>query len=152
MQAKEIMCKTIVYASYNDSMICCASLLKENNIGFLPIVKKGKVIGVLTDRDLCIRGMIEKNNFHQPVENIISKQLITVEQDSLVVDVLKTMEMYRIKRVLVHENKKIVGVISLSDLLHINSEETNILKTIQEIYALDQLKMIIEPKVNEFYL
>lgn len=152
MYAKDIMCKTIFYASYHDSMIQCASLFKEKNIGFLPIVHGKTVVGVITDRDLCIRGITEKKSFLTPIENIMSKQIIVVPQNTNLSDVLKTMEMYRIKRILVHENQKIVGIISLSDLLSIKSEEQNILKTIKKIYTLDQIQTIIEPKVNEFYL
>lgn len=152
LKAKEIMCKNIFYASYDDSILRCACILKENNIGFLPIEKEGTLIGVITDRDLCIRGIIEENNIHNPVENILSKQPIVVDQETSILDVLKAMEIYRIKRVLVHKNRKIVGVISLSDLLNIESCEKEILTTIQKNYSLDQIQTMEEPKVDEFYL
>lgn len=152
MQAKDIMCKNIFYASYDDSMIRCASILKENNIGFLPIIKDGKVVGVITDRDLCIRGITDEANFHNPVENIITRQIITVSVDDSLTAVCQVMEKYRIKRVLVHQHQKIVGVISFSDLLRAEIDSNTLLHVLQNIFNIDHVNVIEEPKVDEFYL
>lgn len=152
MKAEDVMCKNILYANAGDSIEKCASILKENNIGFLPIEKNGKVLGVVTDRDLCILGITKKNEYCNSVETIMTKNIIVVNYKDPLSKIYETMEKYRIKRVLVHKKNKIVGIISLSDLLTIEENTVKLIQTIKKIYELDQTKVIEEPKVNEFYL
>ena len=52
MLVKDWMSKTVLSADMNDSMQKAMSRLKENNISMLPVMKNGKLVGIVTDRDL----------------------------------------------------------------------------------------------------
>lgn len=147
MLAKDVMCKNIIYVTSDKTLMEVSKIFEDNNIGFLPVVKDKKVLGVITDRDLCLR----MKDVNETVDKIISKNIITVDVDDEITTIFKTLSDYRIKRVLVSEDKHIVGVISLSDLLNTGLDK-ELLETLKNIYTIDNQEQVIEPKVDEFYL
>ena len=84
------------------------------------------------------------------VEDYINKNIITVPYNSDIVDVLKVMSQNKVKRVLVENEKKIKGVISLSDIINSNYEERVLIDTLKNIYAIKQKENNAE--IDEFYL
>lgn len=141
------MCKDIIYVTNDKTLMEVSKIFEDNNIGFLPVVKYKKVLGVITDRDLCLR----MKDVNETVDKIISKNIITVDVDDEITTIFKTLSDYRIKRVLVSEDKHIVGVISLSDLLNTGLDK-ELLETLKNIYTIDNQEQVIQPKVDEFYL
>lgn len=91
-----------------------AAMTEQHNISGLPVVKGGKIIGIVTNRDLRF-----ENNLDQPVSNIMTprERLVTVsDEDSL--DVAKSlMHKHRLERVLVvGANDKFMGLITVKDI------------------------------------
>ena len=123
--------------------------MKENDIGFVPIVRNNKIIGVITDRDIAVK-IVSNGDFNADISNYMSKEVISVPIDCGVSDVLEVMRKNRIKRVLVHDKKKIVGVVSISDI--INNDVDNILETIKSIWSIDTNKHFYDTDVDDFYL
>ena len=60
MKLKEIMTANVKKISPDSSLVEAATLMKEADIGLLPVCNDIKILGMLTDRDLVIRGMTEK--------------------------------------------------------------------------------------------
>ncbi len=149
MQIREKMCKRIISIDVRKSSFEAALKMREYDIGFLPVVEENKVIGVLTDRDLVIRGMA--NHMDSNLKNVMSKKLITIEFDKDLTDALRIMKEKKIKRLLINDEKKIVGILSLSDILDSVKEE-EIIKTISSIYEITRNEDIRDSEVDEFYL
>lgn len=149
MEIREKMCKRIISIDVKKSSFEAALKMREYDIGFLPVVEKNKVIGVLTDRDLVIRGMA--NHMDSNLKNVMSKKLITIEFDKDLTDALRIMKEKKIKRLLINDEKKIVGILSLSDILDSVKEE-EIIKTISSIYEITRNEDIRDSEVDEFYL
>src|SRR3954454_23535648 len=78
---KDIMSKDIECCSLLDNMYEVAVKMKELNVGAIPIVDESKLVGMITDRDIVIRGVAEKNPGSTKVEKIMSNKLVTATEE-----------------------------------------------------------------------
>ena len=62
MKVKDIMSKTVVNLNPEDTVDQAAHLMKEHNVGSIPVCSNGKVIGIITDRDIALRSVADGNN------------------------------------------------------------------------------------------
>lgn len=149
MVLKEKMCKRIISIDIKKSAFEAALKMKEYDIGFLPVVEKNKVIGVLTDRDLVVRGIA--NHMDSNLQNIMSKNLITIDLNKTIEDALRLMKEQKVKRLLITDANKIVGVLSLSDIMNAGTKE-NLIETFSSIFQITRNQDIEEAEVDSFYL
>ena len=112
MEIKDLMSRNLIVGNINDSLSDLATIMRDNDIGFLPIVDNNKVCGVITDRDIVCK-IIQNND--NSVKGYLNN-IISVNLSDNIYDVICVMKTNRIKRVCVTDNKKIVGIISISDI------------------------------------
>jgi CBS domain-containing protein len=107
-----------------DQVECCTLLdnvfevavkMKELNVGAIPIVDKDKLVGMITDRDIVIRGVAEKHPGSTKVEDIMSDKLITISADASTKEAASLMADHQIRRLPVVEGDKLIGIVSLGD-------------------------------------
>ena len=98
-----------------DNMFEVAVKMKELNVGVIPIVDQEKLIGMITDRDIVIRGVAEKHPGSTKVEDIMSKEMVTVSPDTSSTEAAKLMAEHQVRRLPVVENGKLIGIVSLGD-------------------------------------
>ena len=138
MNLKTIMTKNIITIQKIDSIKTASFLMLKNEIGFLPVLENDTLIGVITDRDIVIKGCTTLN-VENKVQSIISNKAVTIDINKNISDCLKIMQKEKISRLIITSENQIVGIISLFDLLKIEKLETEIIKT---------LKIIKENKIN----
>ena len=112
---KDIMSKDIECCSLLDNMYEVAVKMKELNVGAIPIVDEKRLVGMITDRDIVIRGVAEKNPGSTKVEKIMSDQLVTVTCDTTTNQAAKLMAEHQIRRLPVVEGENLIGIVSLGD-------------------------------------
>ena len=112
---KDIMSKEIECCSLLDNMYEVAVKMKELNVGAIPIVDEERLVGMITDRDIVIRGVAEKNPGSTKVEKIMSDQLVTVTSDTTTNQAAKLMAEHQIRRLPVVEGENLIGIVSLGD-------------------------------------
>lgn len=113
---KDIMSTDIATVTLKDNVYEIAVLMKKNDVGFVPVVEGKKLIGVVTDRDIVIRGIAEKREGSASVEQVISRDVETITSDTSVDDAAKIMAKNQIRRLPVVENGDLVGVVAIGDL------------------------------------
>jgi CBS domain-containing protein len=113
---KEIMSKDCVTVSLQDNVFEIAVKMKENDIGFIPVVEGKKLIGVVTDRDLVIRGYAEKREGSAAVQQVISKNITSIPSNTTVDEAAKIMAKEQVRRLPVVDNGELVGVVAIGDL------------------------------------
>ena len=150
MKIKEVVNKNIIVGDAKNSIVEIATIMKKNNIGFLPIKSDKKIIGVITDRDIVINCISNNCNNSDIIEGYINKNIIHIEWNKEINDALNIMAKEKIKRILVSNNMKLVGILSLSDI--ITKEEKNTIETIKTIWELKDHNKNIEPEIDEYYL
>jgi CBS domain-containing protein len=123
-------------------LVDAASLMLKNDCGEIPVVystRDKKVLGVVTDRDICIRAIaLGLNPLSMHVEQIMTHPPVVVKKSLSIDDCCKVMEDYQIRRVpVVDENECCCGIISLADIAKYQSEElaAEVMKKISEAPA-----------------
>lgn len=133
MKVKEIMTKNMVVASPYTTLEEASNIMKNYDIGFLPIEKDHDYIGVITDRDIVIRAFANGKSPKETLEDYMTDYIITVSSDTFLEDALKIMASERIKRLMIEENDSIIGMISLSDIL-VNQKDDTFLEYVVAIF------------------
>ena len=94
-----------------------ARLMRDLGVGIVPVVSNGQLIGVITDRDITIRVTAAGlNPFEVTVQDFISPNPVTISPDDDVDRVRELMGKHQIRRVLVTEEGRLVGIVSLGDV------------------------------------
>ena len=116
-QVKDIMQKNVITISEDKTALDAAKLISEKDISFLVVVKEGKPIGVVTERDFVRKIDAEDKNASQvPLSKIMSYKFRSVEPSTDIEDAVQKMINQNVRRLIVLENEKLVGVITQTDL------------------------------------
>ncbi|NJE08669.1 CBS domain-containing protein [Thermococcus sp. M39] len=114
---KVYMTKKLVGVSPEDTVQEACRIMVKFDIGSLVVVENDRVIGFFTKSDIIRRVIVPGLPYTTPVKEIMSRDLITTDANTPVREVLKIMAHHRIKKILIEEDGKIVGIFTLSDLL-----------------------------------
>jgi CBS domain-containing protein len=112
----DIMSTDCVTVTPQDNLYEAAKLMKTHDIGFVPVIDGRKLIGVLTDRDLVIRGYADKQPGTISVKDVLTGDVQTVSPQMSVDEAAAIMASSQIRRLPVVENGQLMGVVSLGDL------------------------------------
>ncbi|TLF44786.1 CBS domain-containing protein [Halomonas urmiana] len=129
MKAKEVMTTRPEYMDADVSIRDVAKNMRDIDSGFEPLVKNDKVVGVVTDRDIVVRGIAEGVDPAEKAMDIASdKPLYTFEDEDLSA-VLKNMQQQKVQRLLVLNNdtdKDLVGIITIGDIADHCQQDENL--------------------------
>lgn len=115
-QLREIMTQDVASVSPQDNVYKAASLMKQHNIGAVPVVENGQVRGMVTDRDLVLRAVAEQRNEQVTVGEVMSNQVVSGSPEMSVDEASRLMAQNQIRRLPVVENNQLVGMVSLGDM------------------------------------
>jgi len=111
MQAKDIMTRDIITVKPSMTTRNLAMTLIKNQISGAPVAdKNGKIIGVVSEADLVAKK-------GKDVKAIMSKNVISVSEDTAVEEIARLMTTHRIKRLPVMRNGTVVGIVSRADVV-----------------------------------
>jgi CBS domain-containing protein len=113
---KEIMTKDCITVTMQDNVYEIAVKMKEHDIGFIPVVEGKKLIGVVTDRDLVVRGLADKREGSTAVEKVISKNITSIPSNTTVDEAAQIMAKDQVRRLPVVDNGELVGIVAIGDL------------------------------------
>ena len=133
-QIRDIMKKNIVTIEKDQTVLQAAQLMKENDISFLVIVENGDPVGVLTERDFVQKFCIEnKKSDTIMISEIMSYKFRWVEPTTEIEDAIQKMLNNNIRRLLVLDNQKLVGVITQTDLVSYLRDKLLVDETIKNV-------------------
>ena len=114
---REVMTPHPVTLSATASLVDAALAMRDFDVGDVLVLHDGKVCGIVTDRDIVVRG-IASGNYPATVKlaEICSRELTTLSPNDRVEDAVSLMREKAIRRLPVVEGKKPVGIVSLGDL------------------------------------
>jgi CBS domain-containing protein len=118
MKVEEIMTTNVVTCTPQTDMAAAAGLMWENDCGTLPVVEDGRVVGMITDRDICISAASKNRDLgHIAVGEAITREVYACTPDSDVRDALALMRGQQIRRLpIIDLSGKLRGVLSLKDI------------------------------------
>ena len=149
MKIKDVMTKDIISCDINTSLKEASLMMLNYDIGFLPIKKNKKVVGVLTDRDIVTNGLANGN---QKIEEIMQTNLIAIDENDALSSAIELMKKNKIRRLLVKNDKKLVGVIAISDIVNNFTKNKDIVEMLKCILEINKNTDISNLKVDDFEL
>ena len=132
MQAKDIMTQSVIPIAPDATADVAARTLTHYNIGALPVCdSRGRLQGMVTDRDLVIRCMAQNRLPQQTrVGDIMTRQVVSVVPETAVEEVSRIMGSHQIRRLPVTRNGVLQGMISLADLTTLEDTAAQVLTNI----------------------
>lgn len=117
-QVSEAMTRDVRTISPDDSVVAAAQAMEELDIGVLPVCDGEQLVGVVTDRDIVIRGVAQDCPLDETtVMDVMSEDTICCFEDDAIEDVQEKMREAQIRRVpVVDRDRHLVGMLSLADL------------------------------------
>ncbi len=117
MKVKDIMSTDIASVCCDDTVEKCAQLMKQHDVGSIPVCEEKKVVGIVTDRDLTLRSIAEGQDWkNQKVSDVMTKNPSLGNPDMNVKDAAEIMSREQIRRLPIVENNSLVGIVALSDI------------------------------------
>jgi CBS domain-containing protein len=110
-----------------------AQLMKQEDVGSLPVVENGRLIGMLTDRDIVTRAVAESVDVGAcRVGDVASRELVTVEPEQGLDEALRLMAQHKVRRLPVVEGERLVGILGQADVAF-ESKEKRVGEVVEQI-------------------
>ncbi|HUZ75383.1 MAG TPA: CBS domain-containing protein [Stellaceae bacterium] len=118
MKVRDVMSPDVETIRSTTSAKAAADRMAKNGIGYLPVTERGRLIGIVTDRDIACRVVAEdRDPKTTKVADIMSKGIAYCFDDDELTEAVHLMEENRVRRLPVLDRKEhLVGILSLSDV------------------------------------
>lgn len=133
-RCREIMTSSLTTANREMTLQEVAILMREGDMGSLPIVEDGKLVGMVTDRDIVVRAIAEGKDFTAKIGDVMTTEIFSVKPNDFVFEAIRLMGDKQIRRVpVVEESGELAGIISMADIALEMEDEREIAETLEEI-------------------
>ena len=134
IKCREIMTKSVRTASPGDTIRQVAELMRDGDMGAVPILDNGKLVGIVTDRDIVVRSVAEGIEPGSPISSVMSGDLSTVTPDDFVFTAIRQMGDRQVRRIpVVDKDGGLAGIISMADVALETEDEIEIAEALEEI-------------------
>jgi len=129
LKVEDVMVKDVITIDEDSTVKEAAKVMNNFEIGCLVAVRKGKAVGIITERDLLKRVVAEaKDADKTKVKDVMSTPLIVVEPDMGLEEAVRLMFQMKIKKLPVVDGKRLVGLVTLTDIARFQPQMIKILK------------------------
>ncbi len=148
MKISEIMTSAVLVLDENASLTEAAEKMKKLDVGFLVATSRDSISGLLTDRDIVIRGIADKKDLNETrVREIMSQNPVTCDKEDSIEKLAQLFASHKIRRVIITDrSQKAVGVVSLGDLAVKTEDSDMFLNVFKSITGAGRAEMHSERK------
>jgi CBS domain-containing protein len=136
MRLKDLMTSTVQTIAPDASLVDAAKQMRESDTGWLPVAVSGKIIGIITDRDIAIRAIAKGIDAHRTlVKEIMTPEVFACSPEASISDVCELMERQQVRRLVIQDaDESLCGVVSLADvaLQMRNSQSGDVLRKVSQ--------------------
>lgn len=123
-QVRDVMTSNPTTCEPTATLVDAAKVMAGEDVGPVPIVEGGKLVGLVTDRDIIIRAVAEGRDVTSTtVRDVASKDLVTVTADEDLDRALQLMAQHQVRRIPVVEGDRVVGIVSQADVARAADDE-----------------------------
>lgn len=116
MQIREVMSRDIILASPRETLGEVAQMMAARDIGFMPVGDHDRIVGMITDRDIVVRGLAAGKGPDTPVSEVMTHDVKYCFEDEEIDHVITNMGENQVRRMpVMNRNKRLVGIVSLAD-------------------------------------
>jgi len=133
MQVSQIMTPDPDTAQPSDTLRTVAAKMDSGDYGSMPVVDGGRLVGVITDRDIAVRAVAQGLGPETEVGTVMTPDAVCVAPDSAVGEAAEIMQAEQIRRLFVTDDQdRLVGVVALADVA-LEQDENLAGRTLEEI-------------------
>ena len=99
MRCREIMTSSVQTATRNMALQDAAVLMRDGDMGAIPVVEDGKLVGIVTDRDIVVRSIADGKSASSSVGEAMTSEIFSVKPDDFVFEAIRLMGDKQIRRV-----------------------------------------------------
>jgi CBS domain-containing protein len=135
LRCEDIMTKDVTTCSPQTPLRQVAERMEDEDVGSIPIVEDGRLIGIVTDRDIVCRILAQRRDTRSATAaDTMSQDIVTVNRDESVMDAIQKMGQYQIRRLpVVDQNFHLRGIISLADIALEAENDRQLAEAIEQI-------------------
>ena len=125
MKVKDVMHRGVTWVEPVTSIREIAQMMRDADIGSVPVGENDRLVGIVTDRDIICRGIANSADCNGlTARDVMSKPIIYCRADDELEYALRIMEKNRIRRLpVIDENKRLAGILALGDISEIGGQE-----------------------------
>lgn len=134
-EVREVMINDVLTIDADATLVQAAQLMRDGNVGVLPVVEDGQLRGIVTDRDLVIRGMADGAVPSMTrVAECATWDIVCARANSSIQEAMEVMADSQIGRLpVVDEDNRVIGILTLSSLALRSHQQDDALETAQEV-------------------
>lgn len=133
-KCREIMTRNVKTANRAMTLREVAALMRDGDMGVVPVVEDGKLVGIVTDRDIVVRAIAEGRDVSAAVGEVMTTEVFAVKENDFVFEAIRLMGDRQIRRVpIINEQGELVGIIAMADIALESEDELEIAETLEEI-------------------
>jgi CBS domain-containing protein len=124
---RDLMTRSPRTVDTGSSAVDAARLMRDEDVGLIPIVESDRLVGTVTDRDIAVRVVAEgKSPEKTRVADVASRELVTIDPDQDVEEAMRLMAKHQVRRLpVVEEDGKLVGIVAQADIAkHVSAVQT----------------------------
>jgi len=133
MKLRDVMTPNPRTLDPNATVQDAARLMRDEDTGVVPLVENGRPVGLITDRDIVVRAVAEGSSLDRPLRELATDDLVTAEPNMDTRDAAELMGEHQVRRLLVCEGERLVGVASIGDIAVKEGKERRVGDAIGEI-------------------
>ena len=134
MKLRDVMTPNPITVPPSASIQEAARIMRDKDTGVVPIVEDGRPVGLVTDRDIVVRAVADGGaRLDGRVRDIATTELVTLEPDLSTEEAARLMGERQVRRVLVCEDDRLVGIASIGDLAVKEGRDRRIGDTLEDI-------------------
>jgi CBS domain-containing protein len=125
MRTEEAMHTGVRWIGPETDLRTVARIMKDEDIGSLPVGENDRLIGMVTDRDIALRALTNGRDVAKlTARDVMTNEIVYCRSNETVEDAIHLMESKKIRRLpVINEDKRMVGMLSLGDISHCSSKE-----------------------------
>jgi CBS domain-containing protein len=116
VKVKQIMTKDVSSVAPNDTITKAASIMEQLDVGSVPVTDNNKVVGIVTDRDIVLRGVAKGSDANKKVSEVMSTNIKYATPDMDVHAAADLMAENQVRRLPVVDSDTLVGIVAIGDL------------------------------------
>ena len=117
MKISDVMTRDVQTIRPDQPVQEAARFMLKNDAGSIPVTEGDRLIGMITDRDIAVRGVAKGYGPETPVRELMTDDIICARSDDSVEDVASKMSQAQVRRLpVIDEDERLCGIVSLGDL------------------------------------
>jgi len=133
-RCREIMTRNVKTASREMTLQEVAALMRDGDMGSIPVVENGKLVGIVTDRDIVVRAVAEGHDVSTEIGDVMTAEVFSARENDFVFEAIRLMGDKQVRRIpIINDTGELVGIIAMADVALETEDEREIAETLEEI-------------------